>query len=70
MVRCASHRARNALYRVVGRENAQAFYSFDRYATGGFFRIPAEHLDAARAITGVTRARDGDDLMQCWPSGL
>lgn len=69
IVQCGSHRARRKLFNLVGEENAEAFYSFDRGAgTGGIYRIPREHVAEAKAITGVSGFRDGDDLMRCWPS--
>lgn len=69
LVKCGSHRARHKLYALVGRENAQAMCSMRRdVGTGGVFRIPAEQGPAAKAITGVSGFRDGDDLMKCWPS--
>jgi hypothetical protein len=69
LVKCGSHRAREKMLRLVGRENAQAFFSMRRdVGAGGVYRIPAELAPAAKAITGVTGFRDGDDLHNCWPS--
>ena len=67
IVRCASHRARGKLLTLVGEDVAQALFSMRRDTSKGAYRIPARLLDDACAITGVTRMRDGDDLMECWP---
>lgn len=66
LVKCGSHRARGKLYALVGRENAQEFFSLSRSTGQGAIRIPAEHEAAAKAITGVSGMRDGADLMRCW----
>lgn len=69
LVKCYSHRAREKMLRLVGRENAQTLYSLRRdVGTGGVYRIPAELAPAAKQITGVTGFRDGPDLHPCWPS--
>jgi hypothetical protein len=66
LIKCGSHRARNKLLALVGRDNAEALYSMHRETGKGAYRIPAEHATAAKAITGVSGMRDGDDLMRCW----
>jgi hypothetical protein len=67
IVKCGSHRARHKLFALVGKENAEAFYSFDRnVGTGGVYRIPREHAAKAKTITGISGFRDGDDLAPCW----
>lgn len=69
LVKCGSHRAREKMLRLVGRDNAQALFSMRRdTGTGGVYRIPAELAPAAKQITGVTGFRDGEDLLKCWPS--
>lgn len=67
VVAASSHRGRQKLYRLV--EPIESLYSLERgqsFAKGGIFRIPAGYLNEARAITGITKTRDGDDLMRCW----
>ena len=66
LVKCASHRARNKLFALVGRENATGYYSLHRETGKGAYRIPVEHEAAAKSITGVAGMRDGDDLMRTW----
>lgn len=66
LVKAHSHRAREKLYALVGRENTQQFFSLHRSTAKGAIRIPSEHEEAAMAIVGITRMRDGDDLMRCW----
>lgn len=64
IVRVRSHRARGKLQAIVGGAGV-AMFSFQR--EGEFWRIPAEHLPAARKITGVTQSRGSHgDLMKCW----
>jgi hypothetical protein len=67
LVKCGSHRARKKLLALVGEDNAEALFSMYRETgTGGVFRIPANMAAEAKAITGVSGFRDGDDLMRCW----
>lgn len=66
LVKCGSHRARNKLYALVGRENCQEYFSLRRQTGKGAIRIPAEHEASAKAITGVSGMRGGEDLMRCW----
>lgn len=68
LVKCGSHRARAKMLALVGRDHAEALFSMRRDTGKGVYRIPAEHERAAKAITGVSGFRDGDDLMRCWPS--
>lgn len=69
LVKCHSHRARHKLFALLGDANREALYSFHRdVGTGGAYRIPAEFEERAKAITGVTGMREGDDLHKCWPS--
>lgn len=70
LVKCGSHRARNKMLALVGRDNAKALFSLQRETGKGVYRIPAEHAAAAKAITGVSGFREGDDLMVCWPTSL
>lgn len=67
LVKCGSHRARNKLFALLGDAESEALYSLQRETGhGGAYRIPAEFADAAKAITGVSGLRDGDDLHKCW----
>jgi len=67
LVKCGSHRARNKLTALVGRESMIALFSLYRdVGTGGAFRIPARYEREAKAITGVSGMRDGEDLHKCW----
>jgi hypothetical protein len=67
LVKAGSHRARNKLLALVGEENAEALYSLSRETGKGAFRIPDRFEVEAKAITGVSGLRDGDDLLKCWP---
>lgn len=66
LLRVNSHRARKKMERAIGG-SPQACYSFSRSCTGGFFRVSPSLADAALAITGITRAKDGDDIHPCLP---
>ena len=67
LVKCGSHRARGKLLALLGDAESEALYSLQRETGhGGAYRIPAEFADAAKAITGVSGLRDGDDLHKCW----
>lgn len=70
LIKCGSHRARGKMLALVGRDNAQALFSLERETGKGVYRIPADLATQAKAITGVTGFRDGDDLMDCWPVGV
>ena len=67
LVKCGSHRARNKLTVLVGEDRMVALFSLRReVGKGGAFRIPSVFEREAKAITGVSGLRDGDDLMKCW----
>ena len=66
LVKCGSHRARDKMLALVGRDNAEALFSMHRDTGKGVYRIPAELATRAKAVTGVSGYRDGDDLMRCW----
>lgn len=68
LIKCGSHRAREKMLKLVGKHNAEALCSMYRETAKGVYRIPAAHAQAAKAITGVSGFRDGDDLQRCWPS--
>ena len=71
LVKAGSHRARRKLAALVGEENMEALTSFRReVGKGGAYRIPHEFEDEAKAITGVSGLRDGDDLIRCWLRGI
>lgn len=67
LVKCGSHRARRKMLALVG-EDAQALFSMRRETGKGVYRIPTAHAAAAKAIVGVSGFREGDDLMNCWPT--
>lgn len=68
LVKCGSHRARRKLLDLVGETEHEALYSLRReVGKGGAYRIPAEFEERAKAITGVSGLRDGEDLLKCWP---
>lgn len=65
-VRCASHRARERLARMLGYKPPE-FYKLTFGGRGEFgigsihvYQIPESKLEAARKIPGVTRSRDQD----------
>jgi hypothetical protein len=68
LVKCGSHRARRALLALVPADRALPYFSMHRDTAKGVYRIPAAYLAQARAITGVSGFREGEDLMRCWPS--
>lgn len=63
VVKVGSHRARRKLYAALGE--LESFFSFDR--EGEFYRLAEEQAPVALAITGISRSRDGDDLLRHWP---
>ena len=67
LVKCGSHRARRKLMGLLDGAEHEALYSLYReVGKGGAYRIPAEFEERAKAITGVSGLRDGEDLMRCW----
>jgi hypothetical protein len=46
----------------IGRQ--PSLYSWRR--RGEFYRLSQENAEHALAITGITKAREGDDLLQSW----
>ena len=54
-VRVRSHRASDRLKRMLGVEKLD--YHYNLYEGNNFALIPADRLDEARSIPGVTRAR-------------
>lgn len=65
LVRCASHRARHTLFRLL-EEKPQGYYSWKTYATGGFWEIPEAVLAKALTITGITKASKRFQYYECW----
>jgi hypothetical protein len=65
-VKCASHRARDRLTRLMGGQPMQCYWSWHHPAKGGYFLIPESKLAEARKIPGVTRSSHQDDLALCW----
>ena len=63
LIRVNSHRARQKMAKLIGEQ--QCYYSFDRYCTGGFYRLLKEDAAKALVITGISKARDGDDIHPC-----
>ena len=69
LVKCGSHRARRKLLALVGEADAEALFSMRRETGhGGAYRIPAHWEAGAKAITGISGLRGGDDLHRCWKS--
>lgn len=66
LVKCGSHRARRKLLALVGEADAEALFSLFRSTGKGAYRIPAHREVEAKAITGISGLRDGDDLHRCW----
>lgn len=64
LVRCASHRARQHLFRIPGVD-AHGFHSWQTAATGGFYLIPVARLDQALSIAGCTRAAKRFTYQRC-----
>jgi hypothetical protein len=64
-VKCSSHRARDKLFRLLG-DKPKGYWSFDHGNHYGIFLIPADKLESAREITGVTKLRNTEGLMKCW----
>lgn len=55
LIRCASHRARQALQRR-SPQPLESYFSWDTACTGGFVRVPRALLGDALLITGCTKA--------------
>ena len=66
LVKCGSHRARQKLLALVGGQGEALFSLLRETGKGGAYRIPARLEAEAKAITGVSGLRDGDDLHRCW----
>lgn len=62
IVKVLSHRATEKLEALF--PDAPAHFSFRREGT--FYRLADAEGERALAITGVTKSRDGDDLLKCW----
>lgn len=64
LIRVNSHRARRKFYQLVPQEiRGKEMFSWDR--DGEFYRIPDEWAQEALKITGIKKAREGDDLRPC-----
>jgi len=63
-VRVRSHRATGRLKRLLEVEKLD--WHFNMWEGNSFALIPADRLDEARQIPGVTRARPKRELMRCW----
>lgn len=63
LVRVNSHRALKKMFACIGEHHC--FYSFDRSCTGGFYRLNENDAKQALSITGISKARDGDDIKPC-----
>ena len=62
LVRTTSHRSRDRLRALVGRPVG---YHFSFHRSGYWATIPAELLEAARKIPGITKARPAADIRPC-----
>ena len=63
LVRVNSHRARKKMFALIGPQ--KSYFSWSRHCAGGFYRVSAKDLPAVLAIKGISRARDGDDILTC-----
>ena len=63
-VRCGSHRARERLLSVVGKDRP-CYFRWSDTASRGMYRIPAALLARARQIPGVTKLRTCSDVREC-----
>lgn len=50
----------------LGNPDQQCYFSFERSCTGGFYRVTPDELEKLAGIKGITKAREGDDIMRCW----
>ena len=65
-VKCASRRARERLFRAMGRALV-AYWSWDRPALHGYYEVADDELPKASAVKGVTKyCGDTSDLARCW----
>jgi len=62
-VKCNSHRAREKLFGLVGKD-LKCYFSRDRACTGGFYEVDDSMALEALEITGVTRTKS-EDLHPC-----
>lgn len=63
-VRVRSHRASDKLKRLLNVEKLDWYFNF--WDGNNFVRIPADRLNDARQIKGITLARPTHHLHQCW----
>jgi hypothetical protein len=64
IVRCYSHRAREKLHRLVGKDNCRSYYRID-WKEGEYIEVSSN--DEVFTIKGITRARiDVNILALCW----
>lgn len=64
MIRCSSHRSREALQRLCGKQ--VGFFSWKTSCTGGFIAVPLDRLDSVLKITGCSRASNKYEYRRCW----
>jgi len=66
-MKCNSHRARDRLCGVLGKD-AQCYYSFKDKNFHGVYWVPENLIARAQKLKGVTRARqqDSDYWLRCW----
>ena len=66
-VLCNSHRARDKLFRLIGRRDG--YYVADlssRLHHRGIYAVTQSELDQARSIKGIRKLRDSSKLAKCW----
>jgi len=68
LVRCASHRARQSLDRLLANhgETGQPYYSWDTACTGGIVAVPFRLFPEAVRLTGCSRASRRFAYHPCW----
>jgi hypothetical protein len=65
LVRCASHRARQSLHRLL-QAKPIGWFSWGTACSGGFVEVPIALLQQATAITGITVASGRFTYQRCW----
>lgn len=64
MLKCGSHRARDKVFGLLSPRVAR--YSFTRSTGKGVYPCTLEEFERVKHIKGVTKFRDGPDLLGCW----
>lgn len=64
LIRCNSHRARHKAFRAITPRIG--FWSLRRNTSKGVYEVSNPEYEHVKDIKGITRFKDGDDLMRCW----